>query len=103
MVVSHHAANIVYLNSVFTASNISVIQIMSTPAAVALLREEGCNKGFQFICTGLAKQKTSSGAFKFIMNMIKECIYKNAYLKYENKIGNTVVSIEPYLGGGLYY
>lgn len=55
MVVSHHAANIVYLNSVFTASNISVIQIMSTPAAVALLREEGCNKGFQFICTGLAK------------------------------------------------
>lgn len=55
MVVPHHAANIVYLNSVFTASNISVIQIMSTAAAVALLRGEGCNKGFQFACTGLAE------------------------------------------------
>lgn len=34
--------------------------------------------------------------------MIKECIYKNAYLKYENKIRNNVTSIEPYLGRGLY-
>lgn len=51
----HHAANTVYLNSIFTASNISVIQIMSTAAAVALLRGEGYNKGFQFVCTGLAE------------------------------------------------
>lgn len=53
--VPHHAANTVYLNSVFTASNISVIQIMSTTAAVALLRGEGCNNGFQFVCTDLAE------------------------------------------------
>lgn len=55
VVVPHHAANTVCLNSLFTASNISVIQIMSTAAAVALLRGEGCNKGFQFVCTGLAE------------------------------------------------
>lgn len=36
------------------------------------------------------------------MNMIKECICKNAYLKYENKIRNNVMTIEPYLGRGLY-
>lgn len=84
VVVPHHAANTIYLNSVLLASNISVIQIMSTAATVALLRREGFNKGF----------KTSSGAFTFIMNMIKECIYKNAYSKYENKIRNNVLNIE---------
>lgn len=55
VVVPQHAANILYLNSVFTASNFSVIQIMSTAATVALLRQEGYNKGFQFVCTGLAQ------------------------------------------------
>lgn len=69
MVVPHHAANTVYLNSVFTASSISVIQIVSNAAAVALLRGEGYNKGFQFVCNGLAEEKTSSRVFTFIMKI----------------------------------
>lgn len=50
----HHEINILYLNSVFTASDISMIQIMLTAAAVSLLRGEGHNKGFQYFYTGLA-------------------------------------------------